>query len=526
MVRRRPVIGVCSSWSELNPCNAGLDRVAEAVKQGVIAAGGFPLTFPTISISEPFSRPSSMHLRNLMAMDVEQMLRASPLDAVVLLGGCDKTVPAQLMGAVSAGVPALVVTAGPRPVSQWAGKPLTIDELWPLIDQRRQGQLDDAGWARLEGCLNMGAGTCNVMGTAISMAVVAEVLGFALPGSSLPPAGSAERLGWAERTGARAVELAGQGTSAASLITASSLRNALRTVCAAGGSTNAVIHLAAIAGRVGLDLTADVIADWARGVPGLADVRPTGQYLLSDLEDAGGVPAIVRELGTLFDSSLPTATGRPWRDHVDSPAAYRSPALRERSETLSDSIAVVRGNLAPDGAVIKRSAASPDLLCHRGPALVFDGVEDLNERVDTDDLPVTPQTILVLRGEGPVGGPGMPEVGHLPIPRRLLEAGVRDMVRLSDARMSGTATGTVVLHIAPEAAVGGPLGLVRDGDMISLDVDAGRLDLLVDEDTLASRDPASSGREPPTRGYDHLYATHVLQAWQGCDFDFLRADRF
>ena len=523
-VRSRPVVGICSSWSELNPCNGGLQDLAAAVKRGILVAGGFPLVFPTISISEPFSRPSSLLLRNLMAMDVEQMIRCSPLDAVVVLGGCDKTVPAQLMGVVSADVPTIAVTAGPRPVGRWRGEALTIDDLWTMADERRRGALGDADWARLEGCLIGGFGTCNVMGTATTMSAVAEVLGFALPGSSLAPSGSAARTAYAERAGARAVAVAGEA-GAVTQISLRSLENAFRVVCAIGGSTNAVIHLTAIAGRAGIRLDLDRLHAWASTTPILADVRPAGRHLLADLEAMGGIPAVVRELAPLFDLELPTASGHSWGDEIAALPAFEENGSLHRFEhpvRPGPSIAVVRGTLAPEGAVVKRSAASESLMTHVGPAVCFDGVEDLNARINSPDLDIHPASVLVLRGVGPRGGPGMPEVGHLPIPTRLLDEGITDMVRISDARMSGTATGTVVLHVAPEAAAGGPLQLVRDGDLISLDVDSGRLDILVPEGELRARAAAQPSWQAPSRGYDRLHFDRVLQAPDGCDFDFLR----
>jgi dihydroxy-acid dehydratase len=523
-VRARPVVGICSSWSELNPCNAGLDALAQSVKRGVLAGGGLPLIFPTISISEPYTRPSSMWLRNLMAMDVEQMISSSPIDAVVLLGGCDKTVPAQLMGAVSAGRPAIALAAGPRVVQRRQdGGALTVDDLWPAADERRRGLLSDTEWNRLEGCLNGSIGTCNVMGTAVTMALVAEVLGFALPGTALLPATSAARLAAGELTGTRIVSAVAEQVMPS--LTRESIENAFRVVCAAGGSTNALIHLVAIAGRAGVELGLDELRAWGRTTPVLLDVRPSGQYLLADLEEIGGVPALVRELAPLLHLDTRTADGRTWADTIGELPAVDGPALRTMANPIHDggALAILSGTLAPDGALIKRSAADPRLISHTGRAVVFDGVADLHARIDDPDLDVDADSVLVLRGAGPKGGPGMPEVGHLPIPVKLLQAGVRDMVRISDARMSGTATGTVVLHIAPEAAVGGPLALVRDGDLIRLHVDAGVLDLLVDANELSLRrkDVTLPGTRP-RRGFDQLHWDHVLQASQGCDFDFLR----
>ncbi|MFD7057143.1 dihydroxy-acid dehydratase [Streptomyces mirabilis] len=525
-IRERPVIGICTSWSELNPCNSGLRRLAEAVKRGVIQAGGLPLEFPTISLAEPFIRPTTLYLRNLMAMDVEEMITASPIDAVVLLGGCDKTVPAQLMGAASAGKPAIALAAGPRATGRFEGKPLTIDDLWPLSDRHRNGELDDAKWSELEGCLIPGVGTCNVLGTAVTMALIAETLGMALPGSTLLPATSAARGAAAEATGRRAVALARSGQTPDDFITSTSLENAFRMLCAVGGSTNAVIHLEAIAGRLGHRLGLDTMAEWSRTTPVLADVRPSGPYLLEDLQDAGGLPAVLDRLGDLIRTDALSGTGESWSEFLVRTSSTRdtphNPALRTADDPVfaSGALALLRGSLAPDGAVIKVSAADPRLLSHRGRAVVFDGLADLNARIDDPDLDVDEDSVLVLRGVGPLGGPGMPEVGQLPIPKKLMSKGVTDMVRISDARMSGTATGAVVLHVAPESAAGGPLALVQDGDVIVLDATAGRLDLDVDPAELARRAPTPAPT-PPTRGFAALYHRHITQSPQGCDFDFL-----
>ncbi|QKZ17297.1 dihydroxy-acid dehydratase [Streptomyces chartreusis] len=526
---RRPVVGICSSWSELNPCNAGLRTLAESVKRGVAAAGGLALEFPTISLSEPFTRPSSMYLRNLMSVDVEEMISSSPIDAVVLLGGCDKTVPAQLMGAISAGKPAVLVTAGPRPVSCWRGRATTIDDAWPLIERRRLGEVSDEEWREAEENLVTGVGTCNVLGTATTMAAVAEVLGFAPPGSALPPAADPRRHAIAERAGEMIVAAYHEDRRPSDLVTLASLENAFRVVCALGGSTNAVVHLEAIAGRAGLHLEASTLRAWAATTPLLAAVRPSGEHLLSDLEVAGGVPAVMRELAPLLDLGTQAADGRSWQTVIDAEeqqtgASAGSGALASLDSPLAPAgMAVLTGSLAPDGAVVKVSAASQRLLRHRGRAVVFDGIEDVNARIDDPDLPVDADSILVLRGLGVRGGPGMPEVAHVPIPAKLAREGVTDMVRVSDARMSGTSSGTVVLHVAPEAVVGGPLGLVRDGDVIVLDVEAGTIDLDVTPEELASRRTATPP-PPPARGYDWIYQRHVLQPDRGCDFDFLRAD--
>ncbi len=527
-VRRRPVIGICSSWSELNPCNLPLSDLTAAVKRGVQEAGGVALVFPTISLSEALVAPTTMLLRNLMAMDVEEMIAASPIDGVVLLNGCDKTVAAQIMGAVSADAPALSLGAGHRPSGSWRGQALTIDDSWRVADERRTGAIDDEGWLELEGELSPGPGVCNVLGTATTLAMVSEVLGLALPGSALAPAGSASRTSTAKETGRQAVDAVRTGRRPRDHVTREALLDAWRVVCAVGGSTNAVIHLQAIAGRAGVTMTTSELQEAGRSTPTLARVRPSGPCALEDLHDEGGVPAVVRELGDLLHLDRPTASGASWRQVVEALPVRRGPALAGRDDPVEThgAIAVLQGNLAPDGAVIKRSAASAHLLRHTGPAVVFDGVDDMHDRIDDPDLAVSADSVLVLRNAGPLGGPGMPEVGAVPIPAKLYRSGVRDMVRISDARMSGTAAGTVVLHVSPEAAVAGPLAFVEDGDLISLDVEAGRLDVVVESDELqrrmAARPPRSARAGGSGRGYRWLYANHVMQADQGCDFDFLQ----
>jgi dihydroxy-acid dehydratase len=504
-----------------------LRGLSEGVKRGVREAGGLPLEFPTISLSEAFVHPTTMLLRNLMAMDVEEMIGASPVDGVVLLNGCDKTVAAQLMGALSADKPALLLGSGHRPSGSWQGQTLTIDDSWRLNDERRTGAISDADWDELEGCLSPGPGVCNVLGTAITLAMIAEVLGFALPGSALVPAGSLERLALAEETGQQAVEATKEDRRPGELVTRAALHDAWRLVCAVGGSTNAIIHLQAIAGRAGIDVGWDELRDVGRSTPTLARVKPNGPFELADLHAEGGVPAIARELRDVWQLDRRTATGTTWRATVEAVPATPPRALAPSAEPVDPrgAISLLRGNLAPGGAVIKRSAGSAQLLSHVGPAVVFDGLDDLRARVHSPDLHVTEKSVLVLRNVGPVGGPGMPEVGAIPIPAKLYEAGVRDMVRISDARMSGTSGGTVILHVAPEAAVGGPLGLVQDGDLIEVDVDEGRLELLVDEAELARRSQEQRAPSPslPDRGYRRLYALHVTQANHGCDFDFLSA---
>lgn len=525
-VRRSPVIGICSSWSELNPCNAGLRELAEHVKAGVRAAGGLPLEFPTISISEPFTRPTSLYLRNLMSMDVEEAIASSPVDGVVLLAGCDKTVPAQLMGAISAGKPAVMVTAGPRPVPCVRGEPFTIDDVWPACERRRLGSMPDAEWRELEGAVNTGVGTCNVMGTATTMSAIAEVLGFALPNSTLAPAKSPRRSEIAFRSGEEIVAAVRGGREPSSLVTAAALENAFRIVCALGGSTNALIHLEAIAGRAGESIGMERFAAWSASTPYIANVRPGGAMLLSDLEQAGGVPAVLHAIAPLLDLETCTVTGETWQSTLDSMTFVPHAAIASMSAPISarGSIVVLRGNLAPRGAVLKTAGAfDARLQQHRGRAVVFDGLADLHARIDSPDLDVTRDSILVLRGLGVLGAPGMPEVGHIPIPARLARGGVTDMLRISDARMSGTATGTIVLHVTPEAAAGGALGGLQTGDEIELDVEAGTLRHFVSDEVMNAR---AAFPAPPVvaRGYRWLHQQHVLQADLGCDFDFLRPD--
>ncbi|MBK5305418.1 MAG: dihydroxy-acid dehydratase [Frankiaceae bacterium] len=526
-VRRRPIIGICSSWSELTPCNLPLQGIAEHVRHGVEQAGGTALVFPTISLSEALVRPTTMFLRNLMSIDVEEMITASPIDGVVLLNGCDKTVAAQLMGAISADKPAISLGAGIRPRGEWCGRALTIDDSWRLIEERRAGLLDDEAWADVEGRVSPGPGVCNVLGTAVTLAMVAEVLGLALPGSSLQDAGSDEQAEFARLTGAAVVRAVREDVRPRRLVTRQALLDAWRLVCALGGSTNAAIHLMTLAGRAGVDLTLNDLADAGRETPTLGRVKPNGPYDLDDLRREGGVAATLGALSAQTDLGHPTADGRRWRDVVDAlpPGPSRALASSEMPQSPSAAIAVLHGSLAPSGAVIKCSAASPHLLRHTGPAVVFDGVDDMRNRIDDESLALDESCVLVLRNCGPVGGPGMPEAGAIPIPVRLWAQGVRDMVRISDARMSGTAAGTIVLHIAPEAAVGGPLSLVRDGDLISLDVEAGRLDLLVEDDEFARRSAGTAATVcdlPQSRGYMWLHQRHVMQAHEGCDFDFLQ----
>jgi dihydroxy-acid dehydratase len=521
------VVGICNSWSELVSCNLHFRSLAESVKRGVLLAGGLPLEFPTISLGENLMKPTTMLFRNLMAMDVEESIRAYPLDAVVLLGGCDKTVPAQLMGAASADVPAIALTGGPSQAAVFRGRQLGAGtDLWHYADELRAGRMSREEFAELEAAAMPGFGHCNEMGTASTMTSVVEALGMCLPGTAAIPAVDAARTRAAEATGQRAVELAREGLRPSRILTAKAFDNAITLLMAVAGGTNVVLHLLALAGRVGVPLTLDRFDELSRRTPVIANVRPAGEHLVEQLYRAGGVPALLKELLPLLQGDALTVTGRTLADEVGSAEVLDADVIASIDLPLSPEggIAVLRGSLAPDGAILKQSAATPALLRHRGPALVFEDVHDVQARIDDPNLPVTPESVLVLRNSGPRGGPGMPEWGAIPVPGKLLRAGATDLVRVSDARMSGTAFGTVVLHVAPESYAGGPLRAVRDGDPIVLDVEARRLDLDVPAEDVRRRLDALGAPEPRyRRGYGALYAEHVLQADEGCDFDFLRA---
>jgi dihydroxy-acid dehydratase len=520
----RPIIGIADSSSDLNPCNLPLRDLVPAVRQGVEDAGGLAVVFPTMSLGEDLMMPTAMLYRNLVAMEVEESIRSYPLDGVVLLANCDKTVPAALMGAASAGLPALMVTGGSRPPCSFRGQRIgTGTDLWRLWDLRRQGSLDDESWAELEACMAQGRGACNTMGTASTMAVLCEVLGFSLPGSSTVPSGGRRLLAFAYSAGRRAVELVREGTGPEKLCTGASVRNALIVLNAIAGSTNAVLHLAAICGRLGLQFDLDAVDRLGRGVPVIADVEPAGTGLMADLDSAGGVPSLLRVLADFLEGGTALADGRSLAEVAAAAPAPSGPAIRELSNPLGQDGAfrVVHGNLAPDGALLKLPTASPQLLKHRGKAVVFNSYHEMRERVEDPSLEVDEASVLVLSGCGPVGGPGMPEWAMVPVPRKLLSSGVTDVVRLSDARMSGTSFGTVFLHVAPEGAVGGPIGLVEDGDWVEVDVGSGRLDLLVEPSTLAERRHTFSPPRRAERGWTALYQAHVTQAPSGCDLDFL-----
>jgi L-arabonate dehydrase len=521
----KPVIGICNSWSELNNCNVHLRDVAAAVKRGVLASGGIPLEFPTISLGEMLMAPTAMMFRNLMAMDVEECIRAYPLDGVVLLCGCDKTTPAQLMGAASADIPAIVVPGGPMLAGQWRGQRLgSGTDGRKLFDLHRTGQLSDEEWCEIEGCIARTSGHCTVMGTASTMTSLAEVLGMTLPGCANIPAPDSRRYAIAELSGRAILEMIDADLRPSRIMTREAFENAITTLMALGGSTNAVVHLIAIAGRLGIRLTLDDFERASRRTPCIVNVRPSGEFLMEDLFNAGGVPAVLNRIEKLLNGQCITANGKTLGGNIRDAKPFGDDVIRPLDRPLyaEGGIAVLYGNLAPDGAIIKPSAASPELLRHRGRALVFENHAEMLQQIDRDDLPVDANTVLVMRNCGPKGAPGFPEWGQIPLPRKLLQQGIKDMVRISDARMSGTSFGTVVLHAAPESAVGGPLAIVKTGDEIALDVPARKLELVLPESEIQER---LSQFVPPRRhygrGYGRLFLDHVTQANLGCDFDFL-----
>ena len=523
----RPHIAIANTASDLTPCNSHLDEVAEAVKQGVYEAGGIPLNLPVVSLGETLVRPTAMLWRNMAAMAMEEMFRANPIDAVVLLGGCDKTIPALLMAAASVDLPAVVIPGGPMLNGTFRGETLGCGtDVWKLSEEVRAGTLPEDTFLKSESSMIRSRGHCNTMGTASTMACMAEALGMTIPGFAGTPAPDSRLLEASHATGVLAVELAKQDRRISQVITRESFHNAIVTLAAIGGSTNAVVHLLAIAGRLGIDLGLDDFDREGSEVPLLVNLQPAGTFLMEDLFRAGGLLAVLAEVEDLLDRTAITVTGAPLVDALADHPVWDPEVIAPRGNPLREDagIAVLRGNLAPDGALIKLAAASPELLQHTGPALVFESVEDLHARIDDPDLDVTAETVLILRGCGPRGYPGMPEVANLPLPTKLLEQGVRDMVRICDGRMSGTAYGTVVLHVAPEAAAGGPLGLVRTGDIIHLDVRGRTIDMEVSEAELERRRAATgevSQFADPRRGWEKLYVDHVLGADTGADLDFL-----
>jgi dihydroxy-acid dehydratase len=525
----RPIVGIANTYSDYNPCHGNAPALVEAVKRGVMLAGAMPMAFPTISIHESFAHPTSMFLRNLMAMDTEEMIRAQPMDAVVLIGGCDKTLPAQIMAAASVDLPAIVVPVGPMVVGHHRGEVLgACTDCRRLWSAHRAGEIDEAGIEAVNGRLAPSVGTCMVMGTASTMACITEALGLSLPMSATIPAPHAERIRLAEESGKAAVRLAVEGGPRPSeLLTPAAFRNAMVVMQAIGGSTNGVIHLTAIANRTPHGLALDELDEIGRKVPVLVDLKPSGAHYMEHFHHAGGVPELIAQLGDLIDLDARTVAGGTLRDaQARAESVPGQEVIRPRSNPIKSegSMVVLYGNLAPGGAIVKQAAATPRLLQHTGRALVFDSVADMAARVDDPGLDVTADDVLVLRNTGPKGAPGMPEAGYLPIPKKLGRQGVKDMVRISDARMSGTAFGTIVLHITPESAIGGPLALVKTGDMIRLDVAKRRIDLLIDEAEFERRRaalPAASDAGLPPRGYARLFQQTVLQADRGCDFDFM-----
>ena len=524
----KPIIGICNTWSELTHCNSHLRDLAQSVKIGVWQAGGFPMEFPVMSLGEYNMKPTTMLYRNLLSMDVEESITANPLDGVVLLGGCDKTTPALLMGAASADIPAILVTGGPQLKGNWKG-----EELGSCTDCRRYevelraGTIDEDDWAELQNCIVRSNGHCMTMGTASTMGTMGEALGMSLPGNAAIPAVDSRRKQHAEEAGRQIVKNVSSDLTPSKIMDEKAFDNAIKCLHAIGGSTNAIVHLTAIAGRVGIDLSLERFDELSKTTPFLLNLKPSGQYLMEDFYYAGGVPALMGRIESILDLDNITVTGRTLGENIAGHLVHNEDIIRPMSNPLDPEggLAVLYGNIAPTGAVIKPTAASPDLMVHKGKAIVFEDHDDLGNRIDDPDLEVSPDDILVMKNSGPIGGPGIPEWGFLPIPKKILATGVRDMVRLSDARMSGTAFGTVVVHVTPESAGGGPLSAIRDGDMIELDVPNRKLNLLVTDEELAERLNAHKNRAPDfKRGYKWLHAQHILQADKGCDFDFLRAE--
>ncbi|MBZ2178235.1 MAG: IlvD/Edd family dehydratase [Acidobacteriota bacterium] len=524
----KPVVGICNSFSELNNCNAHLRQVADAVKRGVWAAGGFPLEFPVISLGEQYMKPTTMLFRNLMAMDVEESVRANPLDGVVMLCGCDKTTPAMLMGAASADVPALILTGGPTLSGNYKGRAIGQGtDGRKIFDLYRTGEVSPEQLEEIEGCMVRSAGHCTVMGTASTMAIIAEALGMSLPGSAAIPAPDSRRLAMAEMAGRRMVEMIAEGLKPSRILTREAFENAVTVDMAIGGSTNAVVHLLAIAGRTPNKLTLDDFDAISRRTPFLVNVRPSGQHMMEEFFYAGGVPAVMRELLPQLHGNALTVNGKTVAENVADAPNHNTDVIRPAANPLhaEGGTVVLRGNLSPHGAVFKQTAASPHLCKHTGPAYVFETYQQMHDTIDSMDLPIDANTVLVMKGCGPHGAPGFPEWGHIPMPKVLLAQGVADCVRISDARMSGTSFGTVVLHVSPESAIGGPLAIVETGDLITLDVEARQLHLHLSEEEIARRLAAWKPAPPHfTRGYGKLFLSHVTQAHLGCDFDFLAAE--
>jgi dihydroxy-acid dehydratase len=521
----KPVIGVINTWSDMNPCHSHLRERAEDVKRGVWQAGGFPVEMPAMTLGETFQKPTTMLYRNLLAMETEEMLRSYPIDGCVLLGGCDKTTPALLMGAISMNIPTIYVSAGPMLRGNWRGQLLgsgaDVMKYWA---KRRAGTIDLQAWTEIEDGIARSAGTCMTMGTASTMTSLAESLGFTLPGATSIPAVDANHSKMANLSGRRIVEMVWEDLKPTDILDCASFKNAITTLLALGGSTNAVIHLIALAGRAGIKLTIDDFDSLSKTTPVLANVRPTGKYLMEDFYYAGGLSALLKMLSQHLELSCKTVTGKTIGDNISCAEVYNGDVIRSVENPLypSGGLVILRGNLAPNGAVIKAPAADPKFLKHSGPAIVFDSYDEMNKRIDDPNLEVDENSVLVLRNAGPKGAPGMPEWGNLPIPQKLLKAGMRDMLRISDARMSGTNYGACVLHVSPESFVGGPLAFLREGDIVELDVPQQKLNMRVNDEEIARRREswcAPQGIYP--RGYGKLYMQHIKQADEGCDFDFL-----
>lgn len=521
----RPVIGICNTWSEITPCNSHMRELADYVKRGVWEAGGLPLEFPAMSLGETQMRPTAMLFRNLLAMEVEESIRGNPIDGVVLLGGCDKTTPGQLLGAASVDLPTIVISSGPMLNGKFRGRDIgSGTDVWKFSEAVRAGEMTQDEFMAAESAMSRSRGTCNTMGSASSFAAISEALGVALKYNATIPAVDANRQAMSHATGRRIVEMVRQDKRLSHFLTREAFENAIRVHAAIGGSTNSVIHLLALAGRVGVKLTLDDFDQLAGDMPLLANIMPSGRFLMEDLHYAGGMPALMTAMGERLHLGVETVSGLTLGEQIAGAEIYNPEVIATPDRPFKErsGIWVLRGNIAPDGAIIKPSAASPGLLKHRGKAVVFETIEDFKERIDDPDLEVDASSILVLKGCGPKGYPGMPEVGNMPLPRKLLAQGVSDMVRISDARMSGTAFGTVVLHTSPETSVGGPLGLVETGDQIELDAEARSINLLVSDEEMARR----AAQRPPeqfdcTRGYVALHRRHVMQAHLGADLDFL-----
>ncbi|MEO6732388.1 MAG: IlvD/Edd family dehydratase [Ferruginibacter sp.] len=521
----RPVIGICNTWSELTPCNGHLRDLAEAVKKGVLEAGGFPVEFPVMSLGETLIKPTAMLYRNLVSMDVEESIRANPIDGVVLLCGCDKTTPSLVMGACSVDIPSLVISGGPMLKGHWKGKDIGTSDVWRFDTASKLGQITQEEFIEAEACMARTQGHCAVMGTASTMAVMVEALGLSLPNNASIPAADARRKVLSQLSGRRIVEMVKEDLSLSKILTREAFENAIMVNAAIGGSTNFVIHLLAIAGRMGVDLNIDDFDKYSQGIPLLANIQPSGENYMEDLYYSGGLPALIKEMRSIIHNDALTVNGKTMGDNCETSEVFNRNVIGTMLEPFKaeSGIVVVKGNLAPNGAVIKPSAATPSLLKHSGKAVVFENIEDYHERIDDPELDIDKDSIMVLKNVGPRGYPGMAEVGNMSLPKKLLELGVTDMVRISDGRMSGTGFGTVVLHVSPEAAVGGPLALVQNGDIISLDAYSRTLQLEVAEEELSNRRTAWAGTEiVQSRGYVHLYQTHVEQAHLGADMDFLK----